>query len=86
MRNYHYRRNHKIKEQLRREFIHNNTGYFPTMPKQSIDSNGNKYYMEGTQSSFKQSLKRTSNRKVRIADVVNGGYYKKVYDLQWIWY
>ena len=84
-RDYNFRKFHKKREQERRALIYK--GYFPTMPKMNIGENGEPYYTEGSKDLYKQFLKRAASKKVRKAKVVsNFSYYKKVFDLPWIWY
>lgn len=88
MRDYNFRRSNKRKEQERRKLIYN-TGYFPTMPKESEGDNGEIYYVEGSKSNRKQFLKKVANKKVRksnLNDVKNGGHYRRIFDLPWNWY
>lgn len=87
MRNYNFRKQAKQKEQERRKFLWH-LGYWPTMPREvrSIDS---LQYKEGAQNICKQYWDREANKRVRrtpLEDIANGNFYRKIYDIMWIWF
>lgn len=88
VRDYNYRRHHKIKEQKRRKKINEINSWVPTSPARKVSENGDEYYIEGDKSLAKQVHKRNARRKTRYRDddfADNGGEFKKDYDLWWNW-
>lgn len=88
MRNYNFRKEAKRKEQQRRDFLWNNVGYWPSVPRRRIGEDNTQYYLEGVTGTYKPFLKKRANARVRQfkGQIGNGAEYKRLYDLVCKWY
>lgn len=90
MRDYNYRKKCAEREKRKLKIAYKALNAAPTTPHLKENEEGVEYYVEGSQSKRKKDLKKNASRKVRDLDkdclLPKGSHYKRLYDLEWIWY
>ena len=91
-RGYDYRKHQAEKVQKQRSEIWSRT-YYPSMCVEKVSKDGQTYFTEGSLNGWKQTLKKTMNRRFRNYGVseeceISGKsrVFRRIFNFDWEWY